>query len=159
MILKQQNENIKSIPILIICLSMLAFISCRDTKTPHDRLKDIDDSNVESTKMPNGYERDTIDGASNDRQDRIPDEEMIALYGHLNMTQEQIDAYEDMEREYINQATKNTARTQALSDVEKRRAQYMSDILNNEQYERYEQWKENRQNPNQDRENRSYENQ
>jgi hypothetical protein len=124
------------INLIVIAFCVLVLNSCRDNRTTQERVED-------RNPLP---QNENVDRTGTTTSDHLTarDRDMTQLYGYLNMSQEQIDAYEQMEMEYRTQSGTNDH--QSLSNWEIRRDQFLRDILTTEQYQRYEQWK--RDNPN-----------
>lgn len=136
----------KSIKLIGIVACIIALTACRDTKTVDERQEDLDNNRIENRDATNQYNDNTTDRRMDNNQTTVTNEDMSQMYNYLNMSEEQIDEYERMELEYQRQAGTTEGTDNTLMGMEERRDRYFRDILSNDQYLRYEQWK--RDNPN-----------
>ncbi|MBA3985758.1 MAG: hypothetical protein H0X63_04090 [Flavobacteriales bacterium] len=128
----------KILKITAIAICLIAFSSCKDNtnRTTQDRLDD-------NTTTLDRTDRDdrTVTNTTTTNQGYQTSPEMTRLYTDLNMSKVQIEDYERREREHKNNMDANNAQNQTQADVDRRRDQYLKEILTNDQYQRYEQWK------------------
>ncbi len=124
----------KILKITAIAICLILFGSCKDNtnRTSQDRLDD-NTTTQDRTGMDNPM-------TTNNQVDRTGPE-MTRLYTELNMSPEQIEEFERRERDHRNNMDTNNAQNQTQTDIDRRRDQFLREILNNEQYQRYEQWK------------------
>jgi len=127
----------KTLKLMCLAICIIALSSCRDDRTQRDRLQD-DTNRIDQTDRIDNADR--VDRTTTNQTTRT-DADMSQLYGHLNMTQDQIESYERMKREFDSNQSATARQNQTQSDRDRRRDQYLRDILTDEQYRRYEEWK------------------
>lgn len=133
----------KTIKLIGIALCIMALTSCDNNRNTQERAQDRNPLNQNENVDRTRDARTTTQSTQSDARQR----DMSQLYRHLNMSQDQINSYERLERDSRSQ-TSATDQNQNQGDWERRRDQYLRDILTTEQHQRYEQWKRDNQNRN-----------
>lgn len=121
---------------IVVAVCILALTACRDTKTTHDR--EEDHNRVENNNRTNQMENNRVTPKS---QRATLERDMVRLYEHLDMTQDQIDSFETMEQEYRNQSYMDNTENESLNNRMRRQDHFLRNILTSDQYQRYEEWK------------------
>lgn len=126
--------------VTLACLSlvMVVSMSCRDerktTGTPdnieENHIQRID-RDIDQINNPGQAQTETYKEGRTDR---------TALFNYLNMTPEQIEIYETLDREYKRGISEHLANNESQTDRIERRTEYLRDILDDDQFQRYEEW-------------------
>lgn len=134
-------KMLKLIALTVLLTALTACNNNRRTDLPHDNpavdnRTDADRTmtSPDNTQMDPTTQNDTRAWTTQDRDE---------MYRHLNMTQEQITRFEQGDKNSGNNMNSNATQMQRERDSR------LKEILDNDQYRKYEQWRDNRMNRNQ----------
>lgn len=123
---------------IIICgLSIMTIVSCKDTNV--DR---TDDAGVEiAPTEDDALHLEKAEGTKGDidTEEVFRTQDMTDMYSELNMTEEQIEQFQDDYRQKLNNRSSDNIVDHNLIDLQMDES--LKAVLNPEQYSKYQEWK------------------